>query len=126
GDHRHHAWRGGADPADGACRGSDERTDGWRQSGHGAGWHNRTSASMIEVRIPCSPTPAMLNRVRLIAASVRQWEPDAVVQVSCYPCRNIPPSCRWSTPSPSEFESWSDTRSPFMATIMDTWRSGHF
>jgi hypothetical protein len=78
---------------------------------------------MIELRLPISPTPAFLNRVRLIAASVRQWEPDATPVISCYPSPDDPlVSVGWSCPTDAEFASWSGTRSPYMSTIADTWR----
>ena len=77
---------------------------------------------LLEVRIPISPTPAFLNRARLIAASLRQWYPDMVVTVSAYP-----PTFGWGInnarwPSDAEFNRWAGSRSPYLATVMDTWK----
>lgn len=81
----------------------------------------------LEVRLPISPTPPFLNRVRLVAAAVRRREPDTMVTVSCYP----PPAPSswfgqrgdiWQSPSASEFNSWRGTRSEFLATMMDRYK----
>ena len=82
---------------------------------------------MIEVRIPISPRPAWLNRVRLIAASVRRWYPDAIVTVSCYPPPSPPEygnAGQWCFryPTDAEFNAWAGTRSEYLATVMDTWK----
>ncbi len=80
---------------------------------------------LIECRIPISPTPAFFNRVRLIAASLRQWYPDTVVMVSCYPPRGSLPfdGCHFTNgPHDIDFDRWAGTRSPYLATVMDTWK----
>lgn len=89
---------------------------------------------VLEVRIPISPRPAWLNRVRLIAASVRRYHPDAIVTVSCYP-----PNClimdgdrpgnyvhietfRFRYPMDADFDAWAGTRSEYLATMMDRYK----
>ncbi len=64
---------------------------------------------MIECRLPISPTPSFLNRVRLIGASLRQWYPDTEMRPS-------------TDGLPGEAAQWANTRAPYVATIMETWR----
>ncbi len=79
---------------------------------------------MLEVRIPISRRPAWFNRVRLIAASIHQWYPDAIISVSMTPDSNqSPPALRnvdWrAAPDPVE---WAGTRSEYLATMMHRYR----
>ena len=83
----------------------------------------------LEIRIPISPTPSYVNRVRLIAASVREFYPDAEVTVSCYPPidelpgmpLNLLPST-WRFSTPAEFDLWRGTQNEYVATITDRWK----
>lgn len=85
---------------------------------------------MIECRIPVSPTPAFLNRVLLIAASVRRFYPDALFRVyvgqnggatsesirlvqDAFAGRNI----GWQWIGQREFDDWRHTRAPYLATM---------
>jgi hypothetical protein len=78
---------------------------------------------MLEVRLPISPRPAWLNRVQLIAASVRRWYPDAIVTVSCYPsCATDIEGLLWRWVKDNDFNAWAGTRSEYLATVMDTWK----
>src|SRR5690348_17864926 len=84
---------------------------------------------LLEARIPVSPRPAWLNRVRLIAASLREWYPDFRVLVSSYPyvtkedltvTKNLP--VYYGGPSTDEFNAWAGTRSEYLATMMDRYK----
>jgi len=82
---------------------------------------------LLECRIPISPKPAWLNRVRLIAASLREWYPDTLLTVSSYP--RVPDDEElfhdrtvWRSPKPVEFDVWAGTRSEYLATMMDRYR----
>lgn len=87
----------------------------------------------LEVRIPISPRPAWLNRVRLIAKAVRQWYPDALVTVSVSPEPCIHPSgqeftwvadigAEWSFVPKEDAAAWAGTRSEYLATMMDRYK----
>ena len=81
---------------------------------------------LLECRIPISPTPAFLNRVRLIAASLRHWYPETDLTISCYGSSPalLPDDidAYWRYPTDAEFNRWAGTRSPYLATVMDTWK----
>ncbi len=82
---------------------------------------------MIECRLPISPTPSFINRVRLIGTSLRRWYPDTMMTVCSYPSPEPPlPNPGdiewWSVPTEAEAALWAGTRAPYMATIADTWR----
>ena len=77
----------------------------------------------LECRFPLSPTPSFINRARLIAASVRDIYPGAVIRASVYPPVDGMPDgiAHWS-PSAEAFESWAGTRAPFTATVLHSYR----
>jgi hypothetical protein len=77
---------------------------------------------LLEVRVPISPTPAFLNRIRLIAASLREWYPNVQMNISCFPPIIGEPDVYWRTPGEDEFNFWAGTRSPYLATVLDTWK----
>lgn len=78
---------------------------------------------MLECRIPISPRPAWLNRVRLTIESIRQFYPDATFTVSCYPEIASPwPDVTFRSPTPAEFDRWKGTRAEYLATMMDRYR----
>lgn len=78
---------------------------------------------MIECRIPVSPRPAFLNRLRLTVESIRQFYPDAIFTVSCYPLIESPwPDVTFRGPSAKEFDRWKGTRAEYLATMMDRYR----
>ena len=83
---------------------------------------------MLECRIPLSPTPAFINRARLIAAAIRQQFPITTVRVSCYPT-TMPSSLtpggndQWNFVGHHEAIRWKGTRSPFLATMMDRYKA---
>lgn len=83
----------------------------------------------LEVRIPISPRPAWINRVRLIAASVREWYPDAEIRVYvgtpefpgmtaledvCSRCSAT--AIRWIYGD--YFNRWANTRAEYLSTMM--------
>lgn len=96
----------------------------------------------LEVRIPISPRPAWLNRTKMIAASIRQFYPDAIISV--YVGDPAGPSDRnvaalsildsaWIdsvTWVPQlDFDAWAGTRSKYLATMnarfMEPFRGDH-
>ena len=76
----------------------------------------------LECRFPLSPTPSFINRARLIAASVRDFYPDAVIRVSCYPPAEMPDGIACWSPGAEAFEAWAGTRAPFTATVLHSYR----
>jgi hypothetical protein len=87
----------------------------------------------LEVRIPISPRSDFLNRVRLIAQSIREFYPSAVVSVSVgsdtepFDIVEIAPwseelGVRWVWVPAAAYAEWSDTPYPFVATIVGRYR----
>ena len=88
---------------------------------------------MLEVRTAISPTPAFFHAVRIIAASVREFYPDAVMHVKIgadsWPrdVAKILPweddgSIEWSWVPRDEFNRWRGTRYPYIATATNRFR----
>ena len=82
----------------------------------------------LECRIPISPRPAWFNRVRLMAASIRQFCPDAIVQATIGQAGGPTPDliAKASAELPgidiewigaAEFDAWAGTRSEYIATM---------
>jgi hypothetical protein len=86
----------------------------------------------LELRVPLSPTPAFLNRLRILAGSIRSFYPDTTVRAyigsSDFPADmgvtvgllradNI--DVTWL--SGAIFDSWSGTRSPYIETMNRRW-----
>ena len=91
------------------------------------------SAASLEVRIPISPRSDYFNRVWLIARSIREFYPGAIVRVTIG--SDSPESCAQDIPSwseelgvqwvhvaPNEFEEWRGTAHPYIATMMERFR----
>lgn len=83
----------------------------------------------LEVRIPISPRPAWINRVKLITRSIKRWYPDLQVTVSCYPYSEdalailglgVTAQVRWVQAKDSD--RWANTRSEYLATMMDRYK----
>ena len=94
-------------------------------------------AVLIEVRVALSPTPAFLNRLLLLAASVREFYPDAIVKAyigqeqgpwgdesgpftlvnEAVKDRDI--AVNWC--GVHAFEEWKGTRSPYIGTMNARW-----
>ena len=72
----------------------------------------------LEVRIPISPTPTFINRTRLLAASVREFYPDALVKVYVGEHDMLMPGGFSETPAAARFDSvaWMSRR------VMEEWR----
>lgn len=89
----------------------------------------------LELRIPISPTPAFLNRARLLVASARRFYPDCIARVyvgqetvteadaarvrEAFTGQNI----AWEWVRGREFMAWSDSRSPYLATMNARWKT---
>lgn len=89
----------------------------------------------LEVRIPISPRPAWFNRVRLIARSIREFYPEAMVRVSIGDAEIDPPEHYWTRDiddirynwlEKAEFMEWAGTRSEYLATMMDRYKPPFF
>lgn len=87
----------------------------------------------LEVRIPISPRPDYFNRVRVIAASIREFYPDARIRVtvgSPERARDLHEELPWSAAlgidwhwiTADEFLEWKDTEHPYIATMMERFR----
>lgn len=86
----------------------------------------------LEIRTAISPTPSFFSRVRLIAASVREFYPDALLRVSVTPewespgdSAPTPPAIEgalWDYVLPSEHEAWRGSNYPYVATAADRFR----
>jgi hypothetical protein len=89
----------------------------------------------LEVRIAISPRPAWLNRTRLIAASVRQFYPDAIIRAYIGDPAGRSPlnesmvakalcdtdiDVEWIPRG--DFLSWQGTRSEYIATMNARWK----
>ena len=84
----------------------------------------------IECRVALSPTPAFINRTLLLAASVREFYPDAWI-TAYVGCSQPPPmaaakelarcdiSIMWV--GGKTFDAWAGTRSPYLATMNTRW-----
>lgn len=87
----------------------------------------------LEVRIPVSPTPSFLNRVRLLAASFRRFYPDTIVRAyvgqetvtevdECHVREAfVRDNIAWEWVSGREFMAWDGTGSPYLATMNRRW-----
>lgn len=82
----------------------------------------------LDIRIPISPTPSFFNRTRLLAASIRQFYPDAIVRayIGCeaHEAAKWQVKARWHLPDihvhfipQPAFDMWAGTRSPHLATM---------
>lgn len=91
---------------------------------------------MIELRVAISPTPAFLNRVLLIAASLRQFHPDSIVRAYIGDPDGARPETiqlvdqtfcghrigfEWI--SQREMDEWAGSRAPYLATMNRRWRT---
>lgn len=83
---------------------------------------------MLECRIPISPWPAWLNRTRLIAASIRQFYPNAIVRAYVGEPGGVKPHQKEMVTTAlrglgiewigaGEFDKWAGTRSQYIATM---------
>ncbi len=89
-------------------------------------------APSLEVRIPISPEPHYFNRVRLIARSVRDLYPEAIVRVTVGADREPEDLYRtqpwsnglieWAWVDRREFAAWAGTQHPYVATMMERFR----
>jgi hypothetical protein len=87
---------------------------------------------ILEVRIPLSPLPAWFARTRLIAKSIRQFYPDAIVTgyigADSDPLDTmalLPPpgdDIDWRIISRRDFMAWADTANPYVATMAARWQ----
>lgn len=88
----------------------------------------------IEVRVPISPTPSFLNRVVLMAESIRRFHPDTMMRVyigqtdgvtdeaairvqDAFRGRDIVPT--WI--NTHSFDLWANSRSPYLGTMNARW-----
>jgi hypothetical protein len=87
----------------------------------------------LEVRIPISPRPDYFMRVRLIAMSIREFYPHAVITVSVgadtepYDLEKALPwsaglGVEWAWVPRAEFTDWRNTAHPYIATMMQRFR----
>ena len=83
---------------------------------------------VLECRIPISCRPDFLNRTRLLAASIRQFYPDAIVRVylgepggptpgQIEQAQNALAGMGVEWINGPEFDAWKGTRSPYLATM---------
>ncbi len=91
----------------------------------------------LEVRIPISPRTDYFNRVRLIAQSIREFYPQAIVRVTIgaesapFDVGKATPwaedlGIRWVWVPEAEFAEWRDTAHPYIATMMERFRPPFF
>lgn len=88
----------------------------------------------IELRVPISPTPSFLNRVVLMAESIRRFHPDTMMSVyigqtdgvtdeaairvqDAFRGRDIVPI--WI--NTHSFDLWANSRSPYLGTMNARW-----
>jgi hypothetical protein len=88
----------------------------------------------LEIRVPISPTSSFLNRVVLLAASIRRYYPDTIVRAyigqtggftseagRCVEQALANQNIDWQWVPGRLFDQWSHTRSPFLATMNMRW-----
>jgi len=87
----------------------------------------------LEVRIPISPRADYFNRIQMIALSIREFYPDAVVRVTVGAdeepqdiAKAMPWSRRlgveWAWVPRADFAAWRATAHPYIATMMERFR----
>jgi hypothetical protein len=88
----------------------------------------------LEVRIPISPRADYFNRVRLIAQSIREFYPRAIVRVTVgaesapFDIAKVAApwshdlGVQWVWVPHGAFEEWRDTAHPYIATMMERFR----
>jgi hypothetical protein len=92
-----------------------------------------SDVTSLEVRIPISPRADYFNRVRLIAQSIREFYPKAIVRVTIgadtepFDVAQAEPwshdlGVRWMWVPRPDFEEWRETAHPYIATMMERFR----
>jgi hypothetical protein len=96
-----------------------------------------SNATSLEVRIPISPRADYFNRVRLIAQSIREFYPKAIVRVTIgadiepFDVAQAEPwshdlGVHWVWVKQTEFAEWRSTAHPYIATMMERFRPPFF
>jgi hypothetical protein len=96
-----------------------------------------SDTTSLEVRIPISPRADYFNRVRLIAQSLREFYPNAIVRVTIgantepFDVAQAEPwshdlGVHWVWLEQAEFAEWRDTAHPYVATMMERYRPPFF
>lgn len=97
----------------------------------------RFETASLEVRIPISPRADYFNRVRLIAQSIREFYPKAIVRVTIgvdaapFDVTEAAPwskdlDVRWTWVPEADFARWRETSHPYIATMMERFRPPFF
>lgn len=88
----------------------------------------------LEIRVPISPTSSFLNRVVLLAASIRRYYPDTIVRAyigqtggftseagRCVEQALANQNIGWQWVPGPLFDKWGGTRSPYLQTMNQRW-----
>ena len=92
---------------------------------------------MLEIRVPLSPRPAWLNRMRLLTASIKQFYPDSVVRAYLGKTPDVSPydiqranyelcgmGIEWI--KSEEFVPWAGGRAEYLTSMMRRYYPGNF
>lgn len=91
------------------------------------------ASAILEVRVPISPRPAWLNRSRLLAASIREFYPSAIMRFYIgQPGGPTPEAVQLCDAAlkgfgiewigRTEFDAWEGSRAPYLATMNRRWK----